>query len=407
MESAIDVFPHPEADRPREQPEAREFRVPAGEAPTGRLVLARNARPGVAYRCPGCHCGLVLRHGEVRSPHFAHKAIGFCSPETALHQGVKAWIAVMLRRRLRGLRRGVPRLRIPCGGRRHSGDHRTGPLCRGEAWLSLADLEFDEVVLEASTPDGLRPDVLLLRQGNPVLGIEVLVTHAVAPAKAAKTAHPWVEVEAMQVLRSPGAWRPSQARHPWSGSCRLCTWADRILGSGFQDCQDPADLLSRLAAAFFEESVQAWLDGSSKRIKPALVWRCPSCRMRNRRLLRRDLLKGAAQATSLVPPGEPEVVLEPAQGPPITIAFGPPRNPARPLQILPLPDASGPRLRATPDPRQPHRLTLNGTNRPSGFQCQRCGRDCLGSLPSSWIPAPWWEESSRLPQTSVETHARK
>jgi hypothetical protein len=383
--------PLPKENRPREETVGREYKVPAGEAPTGRLVLARNARAGVSYRCPGCRCELVLRRGEVRSPHFSHKAIGSCSPETALHQGVKAWVALMLRRRLRGLRRGVPRLRVPCRGRQQPGDTCDEHLCPGEAWLHLADLDFDQVMVEEATPDGLRPDVLLLKQGSPVLGIEVLVTHAVDAAKAAKTSHPWVEVDGMQILRSPGTWKPSQASHPWTGSCHVCAWADRVMASRIQDWHDPADLVSQLAAAFFEEFIQAWLHSSSKRIKPALFWRCPWCRIRNRRLLRRDLLRSAAQASSLVPPCEPEVVLEPAEGPPIAIAFGFPRNPARPWQILPLPDAPGPRLRATPDPKHPHRLALNGTNRPSGFPCRRCGRDCLGSLPSPWIPAPWWE----------------
>jgi len=375
----------------REETEDREYKVPAGEAPTGRLVLARNARADVTYRCPGCRCELVLRRGEVRAPHFAHRAIGFCSPETALHQGVKAWIALILRGRLRGLRRGIPCLRVPCRGRQHHGDPHGGRLCPGEAWLPLAELDFDQVLVEEATADGLRPDVLLLKQGVPVLGIEVLVAHAVDAAKAARTSHPWVEVEGMQVLRSPGTWKPSQASHPWTGSCPACAWADRVLGSRIQEWDDAVDFVSQLSAAFFEESIQAWIHSPSKRIKPVLFWRCPWCRIKNRRFFRRDLLKGAARASSLVPPCEPEVMLESTQGPPIAIAFGFPLDPARPWQILPLPDALGPRLRATADPKHPHRLALNGTNRPTGFPCKRCGRDCLGSLPSPWIPIPWCE----------------
>ena len=180
--------------------------------------------------------------------------------------------------------------------------------------MPLAELDFDQVVVEEATADGLRPDVLLLNQGAPVLGIEVLVTHAVDASKATKTSHPWVEVDGMQVLRSPGSWKPSQASHPWTGSGRACAWADRVIGTRIQLWDDTADYVSKLAAAFFEESLQAWLQSSSKQIKPALLWRCPWCRIRNRRHLRRDLLKGAAQASSLVPPCEPEVVLESAQG---------------------------------------------------------------------------------------------
>lgn len=380
-----------DGDRPQDESGDREFKVPAGETPTGRLVLARNARADVAYRCPGCRSELVLRKGEVRSPHFAHKAFGFCSPETALHLGVKAWIARALGKRLRGVRRGVPRLRVRCAGRQQPGYSRPAGQCPGEAWLPLADLAFDQVLVEAANPDGLKPDILLLGEGGPVLGIEVLVTHPVDAAKAARTSHPWVEVDAMQVLKSPHAWKPSQAHHPWTGSCPACAWAARITGMGIQDWSDPADLVSQLAAAFFEERIQAWLESAAKRIKPSVEWRCPWCRTRNRRFLRRDRLKGAAQASSLMPPCDPEVMLEPAEGPPIAIAFGFPRDAARPWQILPLVDAPRPSLRATPDPKHPHRLTLNGTNRPAGFLCVSCGRDCLGSQPSPWIPVPWWE----------------
>jgi len=391
MDSPLCAPPLPEDHPLREESEGREYKVPAGETPTGRLVLARNARADVTYRCPGCRCELVLRRGEVRSPHFAHKAIGFCSPETALHQSVKAWIALMLRRRLRGLRRGIPRLRVPCRGRQHPGDPHADRLCPGEAWLPLVELDFDQVLVEEATADGLRPDVLLLKQGTPVLGIEVLVTHAVDAAKAAKTSHPWVEVQGTEVLRSPGTWKPSRASHPWTGSCHACAWAARIIGSGIQEWEDTADYVSQLAAAFFEETMKAWLQSSSRRVKPALVWRCPWCRKKNRRLFRRDLLKSAARASSLKPPCEPEVMLESAEGPPIAIAFGFPPDPARPWRILPLQNTPAPRLRTTPDPKHPHRLALNGTNRPAGFPCAHCGRDCLGSLPSPWIPVPWCE----------------
>ncbi len=370
----------------------QEFKVPVGEAPTGRLVLARYARPGTAYRCPGCHAGLVLRKGEVRVPHFAHKADGFCSPETALHLGIKTWIARMLCRRLRGVRRGVPRLRVPCGGRRDAFE-REGPApCPGEAWLHLADLDFDQVRVEEATPDDLRPDVLLLKQGRPILGIEVLVTHAVDSTKAARTSHPWVEVDAMQVLRNPGAWSPRQACHPWTRTCRVCAWANRIMDSRIPVWLDAADLVSQLAAAFFEDAITAWLASPSRRIKPALRWQCSWCRCPNQRGLRRDLLRSAAQASSLLPPCEPEVILEPVQGHVASIAFGFPRESNHPWRILPLRDAPGPRLRVTPDPKHPHRLTLNGTNRPGGFLCNRCGRDCLGSLPSPLVPVSWWEE---------------
>jgi len=194
----------------------------------------------------------------------------------------------------------------------------------------------------------------------------------------------------MQILRSPQAWKPCQAYHPWTGSCPACTWAKKIMESGIQDGNDPGDFVSQLAAVFFMERIQAWLHSASRRIKPVVCWRCPWCRTGNRRLIDRNRLKGAAQASSLMPPCDPEVLLETTSGP-VSVTFGFPWQPGRPGLVRPLRDARRPAIRATPDPRHPHRLALNGTNRPCGFICQRCGRDCLGVLASPLNPAPWWE----------------
>ena len=86
-------------DNPESTPPAPGFKVPAGLAPNGNLIRARDADPAVEHRCPGCQSPLLLRKGPVRATHFAHRK-GFCSPETALHQGVKHWIAQVLRKGL-------------------------------------------------------------------------------------------------------------------------------------------------------------------------------------------------------------------------------------------------------------------------------------------------------------------
>ena len=372
--------------------ESNAFKVPAGEAPDGRLVPAKRARTGVDYRCPGCATPLILRQGEVRSPHFAHKAHGFCSPETALHQGVKRWVARMLQRCLRGVRLGVPRVRVDCEGDRRGQELGLSVRCPGDAWLPLAEVAFDEVALERTTPDGLRPDVLLLHQGQPVLGIEVLVTHAVDAPKAERSSYPWLEMEAMQVLRSPTAWKPRQQNLPWTGVCRACTWANRLLETRPQACDDLGEYVAQLASAFFAEQIRTLVETGSRRVKPAVQWRCPWCRKQNKRLLQLAELADAGAGSSLVPPCDPEVLLATRTGATISITFGFPRDPGRPRRIVPLNAFPGPALRVTPDPKYPHHLALNGTNRPLAFTCQRCWRDCLGNLPSPLTPVPWVEE---------------
>jgi hypothetical protein len=245
----------------------------------------------------------------------------------------------------------------------------------------VCDLEFDEVAEERATPGGLRPDVLLLRQGSPVLGIEVLVTHAVDAAKAARTSHPWVELDALQVLAAPGAWRPGRMEHPWTGLCADCRWWDQLPLLDPSEPTDPGEIAAELAAAAFEARLLQWLRPRASRARPRIAWRCPWCRKANRRLLARERVLGAVRSTSLGPPILPEVIVQMAVGPPVSITFGFPQTRLRAGTILPLPHIPRPALRVTPDPRRPLRLDLNATNRPMAFICRHCGRDCLGVLP--------------------------
>lgn len=361
------------------------FRVPVGQAPDGSLVQASRASRERDYRCPGCASPLLLRAGPVRAAHFAHQNHGFCSGETALHQAAKLRIAQVLDRCRKGARTGAPRLKVPCSGWTSPEGVPCPWTCRGDAWLSLADLAFDQVAVEPATSDGLRPDVLVLRQGLPVLGIEVLVSHAVDPAKAARITHPWVELEAQAILRSPRTWRPCQGSHPWRSACRVCAWAGQ---AELSEVTCPGDYLAQLAAACFRDHVQAWLRHRVA-ASPAVGWRCPWCRRPNLRRLRRDRIGGAALASALGPPVRPQVLLH-GPGGALAVTFGPPRDPFRPLAITPLDPRRGPALRATPGLDRPHRLALNATSVPLAFVCRRCGRDCLGELPSPWAPLPAW-----------------
>ena len=48
-----------------------------------QLVLAENAKSDMAYYCPGCGQGVILRRGKHKITHYAHKKgndCGFLSP---------------------------------------------------------------------------------------------------------------------------------------------------------------------------------------------------------------------------------------------------------------------------------------------------------------------------------------
>ncbi|BDU71340.1 competence protein CoiA family protein [Mesoterricola silvestris] len=365
----------PESD-PGQGPE---FRVPFGRTPRGRLVRATEASPGLPYRCPGCDSPLNLRRGEVRAAHFAHRGCGFCSPETALHRGVKAWIAGLFARFLRRRSTRLPRVSGSCRS------------CAGTAWFDLANLDFDEIAVERETSTGLRPDVLLLEGGAPVLGIEVLVTHAVEEVKARRTLHPWIEVDARRVTDAPRTWLPEAGWFPWAGLCRRCHLLTRIRAVGFSEHCDPGDCAAELGAAWFLEALTPWLRDSGNRKRPRVAWRCPWCRKPNQRRLVREAILDASRATSLGPPIRAGVVLQLADGGDLVLVFGGLRPPGARKGVRLLEPMGGPALQCRPDTTHPLRLRMEGTNRPAAFLCRHCGGDCAGVLPPPWAPLLWAE----------------
>jgi hypothetical protein len=368
-----------------------DFRVPVGRNSKGGLVLATKASHGISYVCPGCEAPLVLRKGEVRAAHFAHKASGSCSTETALHRGVKVWIANLFRKCLKIPRTRLPKLLAPCRGAQGFGTAWLGKPCPVPAWFNLSDLAFDEVAEERGTPDGLRPDVLLLKDGAPVLGIEVLVTHAVGPSKAERTLHPWIELEAMRVLRSPMTWRPLAGRYPWTSQCRHCQFRERIEAIQFSEPCDPSDCVSELAAEFFLDAHREWLLNPRVRRCPRIVWNCPWCRKTNQRKLQRHAIRGASRSTGLGPPIRPQVILHLSNHSDVILAFAlihPPRSKVAIRLEKPGPT---PVVLCKPDTTHPLKLSMQATNRPGAFICRGCGGDCAGLLSPPWIPISWSE----------------
>ncbi len=381
-------IPDPDSALP---PDGTFFKVPLGVAPDGSLARAQSAQEGTEYRCPGCGSPVVLRRGPVRAAHFAHKASAFCSPETALHRGVKTLVATMLRRRLTRRRAALPKILVPCLGANWHRNLGLQGQCRGKVWFHLASLAYDQVVEEGTTSEGLRPDVLVLHQGRPVLGIEVLVSHAVDRAKAARATYPWVELEAWRFPSAPKAWRPCAASHPWAGRCQRCEKADEREAIEFSEPADAEECAFELAAACFEKHGHLWLGSARRRTGPTFRWRCPWCQRKNQRCLNRASIQGMARASSLGPPILPEVLIRLAGGPELSVCFGTWRQGQGRPMILPLADAPNPQLRVRADPSHPLRTVVIGTNRPFAFLCVNCGRDCLGLLPDHREPLSWSE----------------
>ena len=142
--------------------------LPYGVAPDGRLVRASAVPAGLACgcACPACGAPLVARRGAVLAAHFAHAASDrACAGalETVLHRLAKQLIAD-----------GAP-LDLPEVAAEHAGRRR---LVR-----PAATVRAESAALEPGL-DGLRPDVVAVVAGRPLL-VEVAVTHVCGPEKVA------------------------------------------------------------------------------------------------------------------------------------------------------------------------------------------------------------------------------
>lgn len=368
------------------------FKVPVARTSRGSLVRAMNASHGKSYFCPGCDAPLTLRKGDVRAAHFAHRHSGCCSPETALHKGAKAWIAARFRRRLQNRGTWLPKLAAPCRGTKDPAARPASGACKASAWFDLRDLDYDEVAEERMTDDGLRPDVLLLKGGSPILGIEVLVTHAVGAAKAERTGHPWIEMDAQQLIDSPKAWRPAAGRFPWTSLCQQCQRLERIRAIAFSEHCGPEDCAAETAAEFFMDALNLWLSDPRVRKRLSVAWKCPACWKKTQRRLSRQLILDGSRSSALGPPIRPEVVLHLANRTHLILSFATPlrpvsrRNPVR-LETT----RQAPVIHCTLSLRNPFVLEMHGTNRPAAFLCGHCQGDCAGFFPLPWSPLPWPE----------------
>ena len=147
--------------------------------------------------CPVCEAPVVLRLGKKRVYHAAHKPGAECiatRPETALHLDAKWYLAEQLRRT------NSLQIQTVCDRCKREYEQRVSSYLSG----------WDDVQVEFSI-DSYRPDVTLLKNGEPIGAVEVYVSSSVTQEKANFLAKiPWVEVQAKHIL-----WRTS-SRSGWT-----------------------------------------------------------------------------------------------------------------------------------------------------------------------------------------------
>ena len=169
------------------------------------------------YKCPACATQLVLRRGDERVPHFAHKPESACLGEGINHKVAKEMVRFMCYRHLGGsvLVRIIrkcsnccsSRLPIPLLEPRVPFEHRYYKKTPSGALVPYLEPEspfYTDVQTEVKIC-GFRVDVVLFREENPVLGIEVQDHHPVSREKWSaleREEFMCMEVSAQAVLQS-------------------------------------------------------------------------------------------------------------------------------------------------------------------------------------------------------------
>lgn len=143
--------------------------------------------------CPECKQQVIMRLGEIRMFHAAHKGDSDCkltNPESALHLNAKYHL-------FQELRTGLPLyVYNRCKGvNEHGCKHRSKE-------KNLLFRDWDEVALEYPM-GGFRSDIALLKNSIPVAIIEIYVTHAIDREKEKllkEVSLPWIEIDASDIL---------------------------------------------------------------------------------------------------------------------------------------------------------------------------------------------------------------
>ena len=158
------------------------------------IINPNDANKSVDYFCPSCGDLLILKKGDVRVPHFSHKATDVCTQETITHKIAKLLIQKIIRDWKRGLS-SIPTIKRHC------------KICGDASMHTLSD-NIEDAILERKLDNGFIVDVLLIERGTPNFGVEIQVTHAVDDNKHSKMNIPFVELNGFAIIENALNWEP-------------------------------------------------------------------------------------------------------------------------------------------------------------------------------------------------------
>lgn len=162
--------------------------VPYGKDGDGLLWKAIEADKTQPYYCPACNSQLILKKGNIKAHHFAHKKEISCNQETILHKTAKQLIINCINDWKRGIDQPI-RFRRRCIKCNH-----------------YFDIPVPDKVTHAS--EEIRVgifvvDVCLFKNDIKLAGIEIKATHPVDDQKKSTINFPFIEVNALDVIENP------------------------------------------------------------------------------------------------------------------------------------------------------------------------------------------------------------
>lgn len=158
------------------------------------LIKIDEAEKKNKYFCPYCHVPVIVRKGNIRVHHFAHKSNDVCSQETAVHKIAK----LLIQKRItnwKNNRAPSPQFYRHC------------QICNQKEPQPLPN-KVEKADLEVLLPNGYIIDVALMSEEIPIAAIEIKVTHAVDNIKASSLSIPFVEIDGFEVLNHEHLYNP-------------------------------------------------------------------------------------------------------------------------------------------------------------------------------------------------------
>lgn len=171
-----------------------ELRIPFAIDDELKLCRPTTAEKSKNYFCPCCGEKVILKQGEIKTTHFAHKISDTCNQETITHKTAKLLVQKMVQDWKSG-KSNPPNLARACH------------ICHLPVSQLLPE-KVDKAILEHRLSDGSIVDVALMVGDVAHAAVEIKVTHAVDGIKADKLQIPFIELDGYAVIDDPTIWKP-------------------------------------------------------------------------------------------------------------------------------------------------------------------------------------------------------